>query len=97
MTGTDIAAEFREISTPIAAERALAAGGGLDVMMENACRNAGWLETPLTAARRGDAILADTDTGPALGVCLGARSAFVGPDGLWFVETLKCRRAWQID
>ena len=96
LTGRDIAADWRNVDSALAAERALGGGGGVEVMMEAACSALGWPSCALASARRGDAVLADTDNGPALGVCLGERSAFVGPHGLWFVKTLNCRRAWRI-
>ena len=51
---------------------------------------------PAAYACRGDVVLADVPL-PALGVCLGARSAFLGRDGLVEIPTLQARAAWKVD
>lgn len=45
-------------------------------------------------AQRGDMLLSGAD--PAFGVCVGARGAFVGPDGLAFVPLGQCLMAWSV-
>jgi hypothetical protein len=51
------------------------------------------LATPLLA-QRGDMVLGGAD--PAFGICIGARAAFVGPEGLTFVPLSACHLAWRI-
>jgi hypothetical protein len=33
--------------------------------------------------------------GPALGICLGARCAFVTPEGLTYLSLQECSKAWR--
>lgn len=47
---------------------------------------------PITLARRGDLLLFKD----ALGVCLGERGAFVGPEGVSFVPVSCCLDAWRV-
>jgi hypothetical protein len=47
-------------------------------------------------ARRGDVLAFEEDGEKHLGVCLGARTAGLGEDGLLFVRTLACTCAWRI-
>lgn len=47
-------------------------------------------------ARRGDWVLAPPPDERALGVCLGAQSAFVTDRGLAMKPTLRCLAAWPI-
>lgn len=97
LTGVDPAATFRgEVDSALSAQRVIAAAGGLERIAEDACARWGWPEAAVPLARRGDVVVFDTDHGPALGVCLGAVSAFAGPTGVQFQPTAKCRRAWRI-
>ena len=96
MTGVDRLADFRgRYRTAKGARRALKRIGGVATVED--------LATALTirpadaqTAQRGDVVLIDGDLGPTLGVCLGVRSAFVGPDGLAFAPTAVVRRAWRV-
>ena len=60
------------------------------------------LGTPLPSvllAQRGDLVLAAADPAtadPAFGVCLGAKAAFIGPQGLGFVSLSTCILAWRV-
>lgn len=45
-------------------------------------------------AQRGDLML--SADGAALGICLGVRVAFLGPEGLTFVPITDCSLAWRI-
>ncbi|MCW3782124.1 DUF6950 family protein [Defluviimonas salinarum] len=45
-------------------------------------------------AQRGDLVL--SSDGAALGICLGARAAFLGPEGLTFVPVSTCSLAWRV-
>lgn len=48
-------------------------------------------------ARRGDVVqFNDDDDRPHLGVCLGERTAVLGPEGLAFASTLGCVSCWRI-
>lgn len=97
LTGVDPAANYRgEISSALSAGRVLAAAGGLERIAEEACARWDWPEVPVARARRGDAMLIDTTHGPALGVCIGGRTAFAGSGGVVYHPALKCRRAWRI-
>ena len=96
MTGIDPAADFRgqyeDVRGAALALRALGAG----TLYHTTCQ---WLGAPVHAAqaRRGDVVM----RGKALGICVGARSWFVGDDlgraGLVDMPTLDCRHAWHID
>lgn len=48
-------------------------------------------------ARRGDICCIQTEDGEKhLGVCLGAETALLAPDGLTYVPTLTCLCAWRV-
>lgn len=97
LVGIDPAAELRgAYRTAIGAGRVMKPRGGLEQIARDACVAHGWQEVGASFARRGDVVLMDFPTGPALGICDGARSAFVGRDGLQLMRTLDCRLAWRI-
>lgn len=100
LTGIDPAAGYRDgVTSALSAARALAAlapAGGLAEALTAALARWDWPECPPAFARRGDLVSCESGTGPALGLCLGARSAFVGPAGLVYIQTLNARRAWRI-
>ena len=96
MTGVDRLADFRgRYRTPKGAQRALRRIGGVTTLEDLATALTKRPALPETA-QRGDLVLIDSDLGPALGVCLGARAAFVGAHGLAFVPTAAARRAWRV-
>lgn len=48
-------------------------------------------------AQRGDIVCVQTDDGEKhLGVCLGAKTAVLGPEGLLFIPTRAGRCAWRV-
>lgn len=97
LTGVDPAESFRpQITSALTAARVLKAYGGLEQIASTACKENGWPACENTFARRGDVVLYDTDTGPALGVCLGNLSAFASPTGVTFAPTISTRAAWRI-
>ena len=97
LTGHDPAANFRpQVTSAATAARVLKRRGGVDAIAQKACAEVGWPECAPALARRGDVVEMQTEQGPALGVCLGARSAFAGPAGLEYRETLLALRAWRI-
>jgi len=51
---------------------------------------------PAAQAQRGDIVAVATESGPALGVCVGVRAAFVSPQGLAFLPLDKCEGAWRV-
>lgn len=57
----------------------------------------GAANVPVRYAQRGDIVaLADAAGEKHLGVCLGAESAFLAPEGLARVPTLSCLCAWKL-
>ena len=107
MTGVDPAARFRgRYKTARGAVGALkrygssAEGfgpqaGGVRSLEELATRVLGVPIRP-EMARRGDIVSFDTALGPVLGVSLGSRAAFTGPEGLTFVPVSATRQAWRV-
>lgn len=51
---------------------------------------------PVKLAQRGFIVGKKMERRAALGVCYGAKSYFVGKDGLIAVPTLACERAWRV-
>lgn len=95
MTGVDIAAEFRgRYKTAKGARRVMR--GDMSTMMTRVAATYGMPEIMPTLARRGDMVMVDTPLGAALGICIGARVACTGPDGLVFVPLSSALRAWRI-
>ena len=45
-------------------------------------------------AQRGDMVLGGAD--PAFGICMGAKAAFVAPEGLVLLPLDHCRMAWRV-
>ena len=99
MTGVDHTARYRgRYRTAKGAYRALARIGGvrtLDDLATALTKRPALAEGP-RAARRGDLVIHDTDDGPALGVCLGARLVAVGPGGLAYRPMSAVTRAWRV-
>lgn len=97
LTGSDPVAAYRERATDaLSVARLVDEVGGVEVFVEAEASAREWEEVPVSYAQRGDLVLFDTETGPALGVCLGAESAFAGPDQMIRNPTSACRRAWRI-
>ena len=96
MTGVDLAAGVRgRYRTPGGAARHLARDwrvGSAEGLATRLLGPAG----PARHARRGDVVAVPTKLGPALGVCLGARAAFVSREGLAFVPLAAATASWSI-
>jgi hypothetical protein len=100
ITGADPAADvFRgKYDSALGAGRLLSKHGGVEKIASRICDRLGFGEIRITFASRGDVVLLvpPGQTEPVLGVCLGALSAFVSPEGLKFVHTVTCSRAWKV-
>jgi hypothetical protein len=96
LTGDDLAAEFRGYKTALGAARALKKHGGVVALADVAFAERGWRVVPVKQARRGDVVAGETPHGPALGVCVGAESAFAGKYGIILRPTLASVRAWRV-
>lgn len=97
LTGVDLASDFRaDVTSALAAQRVLAARGGIEQLADDACARWNWPSCEVKLARRGDVVSIASPHGTAIGICLGLRSAFCGGDGLLFVETVMCLKAWRI-
>jgi hypothetical protein len=91
-TGRDPAAHYRgTYSTGIGAQRIIDKAGGI---LELA-RELGLETTQIGLARRGDVIARDVGNGIGLGVCVGNAAAFVGRDGLEFLD-LNGAACWRL-
>lgn len=97
LTSVDPASSFRdEVTGPMAAKKALERHGGIVEIAAQAFGRWNWPAVPAHLAQRGDVVVTETDSGPALGVFLGHCAAFVGADGLMFVPPAKLTGAWRI-
>ena len=93
LTGEDLAAYGRgQYDSAETARRMINAGGGLAVIATKALGE----PIPVAQARRGDVVLRCGDHGPSLGICLGARCAFTGIEGLVFLNLKECEQAWHV-
>ena len=95
LTGSeDIAALWRgRYRTALGAHRVMKRLGW--VSLEAAGRDL--LGTPLPSvlqAKRGDLVLGGSEL--AYGVCMGAKVAFVAPDGLVFISLSDCSLTWRV-
>ncbi|MEE8534768.1 MAG: hypothetical protein V3S45_01910 [Kiloniellales bacterium] len=98
-TGQDFAAPFRgRYKSAVGAARVLKkfAGGGLEETAEAIARDHARPEVPPLKAQRGDMVLVETETGPALGVCLGEAAAVAGQEGTVMVPARSWLRAWRV-
>jgi hypothetical protein len=87
-TDLDPAADLRgKYNSGLGARRIIKRSGGLDVMVARALLPLGFREVALSLAGRGDIIVRDSGDGDCAGVVMGAQSAFVGRDGLSFINT----------
>lgn len=81
---------YRKAAT---AQRILDRVGGVEALPEKC----GLAEVPVKRAHRGDLVLSpDIESRRALGICAGEKSVFAAKDGLLFVPTLACTRAWRV-
>ncbi len=92
--GFDPAARFRNVPARVLAR--FVRERPLSETIDAACLKYGFAPVPLAFAQRGDLIETMEHGAPALGVCNGRLSGFPGQEGLVFVATLKCNRAWRI-
>jgi hypothetical protein len=98
-TDLDPAADLRgKYDSALGARRIIKRRGGLAAMVARALIPLGFREVALSLATRGDIIVRDSGDGDCAGVVLGKQSAFVGRDGLRFIQTnLQAdARAWRI-
>lgn len=91
--GPDLAAFWRgRYRTALGAERVMRRLGWGSLEEGGRALLGAPLETVLLA-RRGDLVLGGEPE--AFGVCIGARAAFVAPEGLVFLPLSHCRLAWR--
>jgi hypothetical protein len=98
-TDLDPAADLRgKYDSALGARRIIKRRGGLAAMVARALTPLSFREVALSLATRGDIIVRDSGDGDCAGVVLGKQSAFVGRDGLRFIQTnLQAdARAWRI-
>lgn len=100
MTGADAMAAHRSYSTSISAARVIREAGGIMAIPPAL----GLLERRrVICASRGDVMAAETYGGRkgrkviALGICIGALSAFAGPVGATTLKTSECLKAWRVE
>lgn len=72
--------------------------GGVEAIACSRCSEDSYTELGnICHAQRGDVVLIDVPgEGPAVGICVGSKAAFAGPNGLEFPPMSACRRAWRI-
>ena len=99
MTGSDAMAAHRSYSTSISAARVIREAGGIMAIPAAL----GLLERRrVICASRGDVVAAETYGGRkgrkvvALGICIGALSAFAGPVGVTTLKTSECLKAGRV-
>lgn len=97
MTGEDPAETLRGYTDNVGADEAISQFGNLEALVEAKCAEFEFkqLSTPLKG-QRGDLVLFDNNSNPAIGVCIGGAVAFAGRDGLEFHPLRDCRRAWRV-
>lgn len=97
VTGVDTAAELRgKYKSASGAARIIKQRGGILEMVRALTDAQGMPEINTRMAQRGDVCLVDTPLGDALGVCLGAKIACAGPDGLNLLPITAARAAWRV-
>lgn len=83
-------------SSKLEAIRILSRFGGVEMLAETFALEREWAEVPVSYAQRGDVVTFQTEDGTAIGVCDGLNSLFMSPNGILFMPTLRCSRAWHI-
>jgi len=103
MTGMDPGEPFRlQYDSALGAARKMSAyggaGGGLEEVAEKVSAEHGFAEIPVLYARRGDAVLFDSEHGATLGIVgmEGTHAVAPAEKGLQFVPVALCRRAWRV-
>jgi len=95
ITGQDHAAEFRgHYSSATGAKKALLRYGQGEIK-ETMSAKLGEPLPPLMAGR-GDFVLAATELGDSLGICMGAAAAFKSPNGVVYLRLDQCLCAWRV-
>ena len=96
LLGEDLAADYRGASL-LANMRRVRAAGGVDLIFNDEAVKRNWCGQHPSHAQRGDVVSCLTPRGYALGVCVGARAAFVGGHQLQFFPLAECTRAWRVE
>lgn len=96
LTGQDPAEGSRSYGSEAEAEALIEAAGGLGELAAARMAVLGCPEIAPAFAQRGDAVLLLVGNQPTLGVCVGARVAAPGPDGLVFLPLRMAERAWAV-
>lgn len=91
MTGEDYAKPYRGYKT---AKGAL--GKLKDIGVDGVATKALGEPKPPTLAKRGDVVLFESGDGLALGLCIGAKIAAVGQDGLVMLPMNQAIQAWSV-
>jgi len=91
MTGEDYAKPYRGYKT---AKGAL--GKLKDIGVNGAATKALGEPKPPTLAKRGDVVSFESGDGLALGLCIGAKIAAVGQDGLIMLPMNQALQAWSV-
>lgn len=93
ITGVDLADTFRgTYNDETGALKILAANGYCSGIATGKLGDA----IDIRMAQRGDVVIRITDSIESLGICLGQFSAFASMEGLVFLKTLDCLRAWRV-
>jgi hypothetical protein len=94
VTGRDFAAEVRGTYTSErSAARKIKEWGGLDKYVSSLLGD----PIPSRTAKRGDVVMMHQDGQlPALGVCMGAKAAFAGPDGITWLPMADSMQCWEV-
>ncbi len=98
-TGIDPAAgTFRgKYKTNFEALRLVRRFGGIEKLAAKVCARFEFPPVKVTLAQRGDMVLLKKkQEDPVMGICLGRISAFPAMEGLRFVSTSECSKAWKI-
>lgn len=96
ITGRDLAEPYRgRYKTKRGAFSALkrVSGGGVQAAATLALGEP--LKTALLA-QRGDVVLVESGEGPALGICVGVKCAYLGRAGLGFIPLSAVQMAWRV-
>ncbi len=98
MTGEDLARGFHTRYNDRKSALRLLGKEGLEPIIERIAAEKKLLEIRARFAQRGDAVLVDTDLGPALAIVdlTGERALAPGPHGLTAWNLSLARRAWRI-
>ena len=97
MTGQDLAHRFRRrYRSAYGAKRLTRKYGSLLQLADAIAKQWNLSKQEASWAQRGDVVAIDTQSGEALGICLGASSAFPNEVGLSLKPTGECRCSWRV-